>query len=299
MPPQIIIAVAGNVTHDAGGGAVRRAASTASRGRPGRAAERAAALRARREHRAQAARAGAPGDGLPGPGARRPRALRAVPAQRRHRRQHVLAPVPGGAGAAGAGVLDPLRRPGLPRHRARCTSTPPPTPTTSRKVLKSILKELREREEARRDRRTSCARAKDHLKGSLMLSLESTSSRMNRLAKHELHLGSFLTMDAMLASIDGVRHEEVQALVSRGPRRGPARAHHARPARPPEPPSGAAGSSEGSCVPLRRASHALRGATRASRSRPAWFVRRSSPRSTPPTCSGRRGSGLPLGGVLH
>jgi predicted Zn-dependent peptidase len=81
------------------------------------------------------------------------------------------------------------------------------------KVLKSILKELREvkkhgvtAEELRR--------SKDHLKGSLMLSLESTSSRMNRLAKHELHLGSFLTIDEMLASIDGVRHEEVQALVS-------------------------------------------------------------------------------------
>src|SRR5947208_16314632 len=60
------------------------------------------------------------------------------------------------------------------------------------KVLKSILKELREikksgvtEEELRR--------SKDHLKGSLMLSLESTSSRMNRLAKHEMHLGSFLT----------------------------------------------------------------------------------------------------------
>jgi predicted Zn-dependent peptidase len=81
------------------------------------------------------------------------------------------------------------------------------------KVMKSILKELRDvkkhgvtAEELRR--------SKDHLKGSLMLSLESTSSRMNRLAKHELHLGSFLTIDEMLASIDGVRHEEVQALVS-------------------------------------------------------------------------------------
>ena len=81
------------------------------------------------------------------------------------------------------------------------------------KVLKSILKELRDvkkhgvtEEELRR--------SKDHLKGSLMLSLESTSSRMNRLAKHELHLGSFLTIDEMLASIDGVRHDEVQALVS-------------------------------------------------------------------------------------
>jgi predicted Zn-dependent peptidase len=81
------------------------------------------------------------------------------------------------------------------------------------KVLKSTLKVLRElkktgvtEEELRR--------AKDHLKGSLMLSLESTSSRMNRLAKHEMHLGSFLTMDAMLAAIDTVRHEEVQTLLA-------------------------------------------------------------------------------------
>jgi predicted Zn-dependent peptidase len=47
-----------------------------------------------------------------------------------------------------------------------------------------------------------------------MLSLESTSSRMNRLAKHELHLGSFLTIDEMLSSIDGVKHAEVQTLIS-------------------------------------------------------------------------------------
>jgi len=81
------------------------------------------------------------------------------------------------------------------------------------KVLKSTLKVLRELkktgvtdEELRR--------AQDHLKGSLMLSLESTSSRMNRLAKHEMHHGTFLSMDAMLAAIDGVRHEEVQTLVT-------------------------------------------------------------------------------------
>jgi predicted Zn-dependent peptidase len=81
------------------------------------------------------------------------------------------------------------------------------------KVLKSVLKELRD---LKKDGVTAdeLKRAKDHLKGSLMLSLESTSSRMNRLAKHEMHLGSFLTMDEMLASIDGVKHEEVQALVT-------------------------------------------------------------------------------------
>ena len=81
------------------------------------------------------------------------------------------------------------------------------------KVLKSTLKVLRELKKTGVTE-DELRRAKDHLKGSLMLSLESTSSRMNRLAKHEMHHGSFLTMDAMLAAIDGVRHEEVQALVT-------------------------------------------------------------------------------------
>jgi predicted Zn-dependent peptidase len=80
------------------------------------------------------------------------------------------------------------------------------------KVLKSTLKEIRE---VKKNGITAeeLKRAKEHLKGSLMLSLETSSSRMNRLAKHEMHLGSFLTMDQMLASIDGVQHDEVQALV--------------------------------------------------------------------------------------
>jgi predicted Zn-dependent peptidase len=36
---------------------------------------------------------------------------------------------------------------------------------------------------------------------------------MNRLAKHEMHLGSFLTMDDMIGNIERVEHEQVQALV--------------------------------------------------------------------------------------
>jgi predicted Zn-dependent peptidase len=80
------------------------------------------------------------------------------------------------------------------------------------KVVKALLKELRA---LKKNGITAdeLRRAKDHLKGSLMLSLESTSSRMNRLAKQELRFGSFLSMDAMLAAIDGVRPEEVEALI--------------------------------------------------------------------------------------
>jgi predicted Zn-dependent peptidase len=80
------------------------------------------------------------------------------------------------------------------------------------KVMKSVLKELRD---LKKNGITAeeLKRAKDHLKGSLMLSLETSSSRMNRLAKHEMHLGSFLTMDDMIGNIERVEHEQVQALV--------------------------------------------------------------------------------------
>jgi predicted Zn-dependent peptidase len=55
-------------------------------------------------------------------------------------------------------------------------------------------------------------RAKNHLKGSLMLSLESTSSRMSNLARQELYFHRFSSLDEILASIDKVAREEVQSL---------------------------------------------------------------------------------------
>ena len=55
-------------------------------------------------------------------------------------------------------------------------------------------------------------RAKNHLKGSLMLSLESTSSRMSNLARQELYFHRFSSLDEILASIDKVTREEVQIL---------------------------------------------------------------------------------------
>jgi predicted Zn-dependent peptidase len=55
-------------------------------------------------------------------------------------------------------------------------------------------------------------RAKNHLKGSLMLSLESTSSRMSNLARQELYFGRFYSLDEILASIEAVTREEIQVL---------------------------------------------------------------------------------------
>ncbi len=52
-------------------------------------------------------------------------------------------------------------------------------------------------------------RAKDHLKGSLMLNLESTSSRMSQLARQELMFGHQFTMDEILGSIEAVTADDV------------------------------------------------------------------------------------------
>ena len=45
-------------------------------------------------------------------------------------------------------------------------------------------------------------RAKDHLKGSLALSLESTSARMSNLARQELFFGRFQSVDEMMEGIE-------------------------------------------------------------------------------------------------
>ena len=56
------------------------------------------------------------------------------------------------------------------------------------------------------------ARSKNHLKGSLMLSLESTSARMSNLARQELYFRRFYSLDEILASIEAVTREQLQAL---------------------------------------------------------------------------------------
>ncbi len=53
-------------------------------------------------------------------------------------------------------------------------------------------------------------KAKEQVKGSLMLSLESTSSRMSRLGKNEL-LGRHITLDDLVNKIKNVSLEEVKA----------------------------------------------------------------------------------------
>lgn len=55
--------------------------------------------------------------------------------------------------------------------------------------------------------------SKEQIKGNLMLSLESTNSRMSRNGKHELILGYHRTLDDMVESIDNVSKDDVNTLV--------------------------------------------------------------------------------------
>lgn len=53
-------------------------------------------------------------------------------------------------------------------------------------------------------------RAKDHLKGSLMLSLENTASRMSHLARQQIYFGRHFTLDETLEGIERVTADDVQ-----------------------------------------------------------------------------------------
>ena len=57
-------------------------------------------------------------------------------------------------------------------------------------------------------------RAKDHLKGSLMLSLENTASRMSHLARQEIYFERHFGLDETLAGVEGVTAEDVQRVAN-------------------------------------------------------------------------------------
>ncbi len=85
---------------------------------------------------------------------------------------------------------------------------------TARKVVDSVIAEFKtlKNELISED---ELRRAKDHLKGSLMLSLESTSSRMSNLARQELYFDKFMTLDDMLNNIENVNRDDVQKIAQR------------------------------------------------------------------------------------
>ena len=82
---------------------------------------------------------------------------------------------------------------------------------SARKVVDAVLSEFRNLKEQTIPA-DELRRAKDHLKGSLMLSLESTSSRMSNLARQEMYFQRFFTLDELVDRIESVTASEVQSI---------------------------------------------------------------------------------------
>jgi predicted Zn-dependent peptidase len=57
-------------------------------------------------------------------------------------------------------------------------------------------------------------RAKDHIKGGLVLSLESTAARMNHLARQEITFGRQLPLEEILGGIEGVSADDVRRVAN-------------------------------------------------------------------------------------
>jgi predicted Zn-dependent peptidase len=55
-------------------------------------------------------------------------------------------------------------------------------------------------------------RAKDQLKGNIVLGLESSSSRMSNLARQQMYFNRFFSVDDVTAEIDRVTREDLQSL---------------------------------------------------------------------------------------
>ena len=82
------------------------------------------------------------------------------------------------------------------------------SPESGREVVRLVLEEFRRlKDEPVGEKELRLA--KDHLKGSLMLSLESSSSRMSNLARQEFYFGRQFTVNEILEGIEAVTAEEV------------------------------------------------------------------------------------------
>jgi len=58
-------------------------------------------------------------------------------------------------------------------------------------------------------------KAKRHLKGNMLLALESTNSRMNNIARQEMYFGRYISPDEIIRSVERVNMADVQELAER------------------------------------------------------------------------------------
>src|SRR5438270_342627 len=82
---------------------------------------------------------------------------------------------------------------------------------TAAEVVRSIVAEFRQLK-SERITDEELRRVKDQLKGSLMLSLESSNSRMSNLARQEMYFDKFFDLDEIIERVEAVQKEELMEM---------------------------------------------------------------------------------------
>lgn len=82
-----------------------------------------------------------------------------------------------------------------------------------REVIEVILQEIRGLKDTLSEE--ELARAKNQLKGNIILGLESSSSRMNNIARQEIYHGKYFSPKEIMAEIDSITLQQVKELAER------------------------------------------------------------------------------------
>jgi len=87
--------------------------------------------------------------------------------------------------------------------------------STSRESLTEVLSLIKQEILRIRDQGITDAElafSKEHIKGNLFISLESSESRMGRLAKNEIYFGGYIPLKETLREIDSIKKSEVDEM---------------------------------------------------------------------------------------
>lgn len=82
-----------------------------------------------------------------------------------------------------------------------------------REVLELILKEMHSLKNTLNE--TELKRAKNQLKGNIILGLELTSSRMNNIARQEIYYGRYYSPKEIMKKIDSISLNQIRELAER------------------------------------------------------------------------------------
>ncbi len=86
--------------------------------------------------------------------------------------------------------------------------------TETGQVQKAVLQAMRELKRVKKKAlsRKELEHAKAQVKGNIVISMENSSTRMNRLARNELYLKKYVSLDQTMAEINRVNSEDIQTV---------------------------------------------------------------------------------------